>query len=108
MIDALLLTITPVITAFLVDLTKKIPSFNSMIEGNRPAYLRVFAYGITLVLVLAQGWATGALDNANLNTAISAFLESVIFFLGSQGIYHLKNRTVNVENLTDKQVDLQS
>lgn len=107
MLDALLLTITPIITSMIVDLSKKVPTFNNLIDGNRPAYLRVFAYGVTLALVLVQGWATGALDNANLNTAISAFLESIIFFLGSQGIYHLKNGVVNVDNLSAKQVDLQ-
>ncbi len=89
MLTAILLTITPVFTAVVVELFKKIPSFNTLVSSNRPAFLRLLAYAVSLFFVLVQGWMTGALDNANLNTAISAFLESFIFFLGSQGIYHM-------------------
>lgn len=95
MLEAILLTITPVLTSYVVDLFKKVPTFNSLVSSNRPAFLRLLAYALSLFFVLLQGWMTGALDNANLNTAISALLESFIFFLGSLGVYQMRSTVQN-------------
>ena len=87
--EAIIIAVTPVIVNILMKYVKMIPEFSEMQEGNRKTALRFSAYGLSFVSIYLTQYISDGLDM----TMIQTMLTSLVPFLMSQGLYHLKQST---------------
>lgn len=85
MIEQLMLTTTPIIVNFLMNLIKKVPGYNQIQDTTLKIQLRSIAYVLSVASVLLTSYVSDSVDF----TSIQTLLVGAVEFVLSQGTYLL-------------------
>lgn len=86
--NSILLALSPFITSALTGALKNVGPFANLSDNARPAVIRLLAAVIALAYAIAGVWISGAAGQDSLGVAVTAFIDALVVWLGSLGVFH--------------------